>query len=253
MENYKLALCAKNISDQFTHHSVMKMIIKKLPETWKYRYYSHSKTNHLEESTESLFDWLCKEQMPYMKRYGTEGKTVEEKKTLQDWGRNKRFGFAGQSKLLENTLIKKCFCCKGLHDFEECEEANKWSAHQRYLWCREQKRCFRCFSLGHPRRLCRSKLTCKICNSNHHFFHHWGNINMVKNEMEVKSSINNNKMCGRPQTKSSPKISMLSSNIQVKKCLTRYWLTLSRLHSVALPVLLISYSFSSTPLKASSL
>ena len=77
IENYKLALSSKDEDQQFMHHSVQTLILKKLPENWQYLFYLYCKHNQQKEGSQSLLNWLKDDQLPYMKKHFPEKRLID--------------------------------------------------------------------------------------------------------------------------------------------------------------------------------
>ncbi|XP_070549745.1 uncharacterized protein [Ptychodera flava] len=77
-----------------------------------------------------------------------------------------------QRKVVAATNVEngglKCWCCDGPHCLASCSKLETMTLKDRRDLVRKLKVCFKCFRKGHVATRCKSKITCDVCNGNHH-------------------------------------------------------------------------------------
>lgn len=67
---------------------------------------------------------------------------------------------------------RSCVKCNNNHTLCHCEEFIKLSPDERCQYIKQRNLCFNCLAPGHSARLCRLKMSCRICHKRHHTLTH---------------------------------------------------------------------------------
>lgn len=148
------------------------MILEKIPERLLAQYYRWLNDSKLQESLETLKDWVAEEAAYQIQATEIKnGISPESQLDRQRSGRNLR-SFFGQR---TDRKSQKCYKCSGNHPIWRCDSFQKLCVDDRWQMVKQVGLCFRCLGDNHHGKSCQRSRQCNTngCKGNHHHLLHY--------------------------------------------------------------------------------